>query len=198
MYPEIIPSDPASIARWEGSEYNALRSKLEVVSLRCFRDKMTENGHPEAKPVAVEMCGALAAGVAGEQGEALRRLAATEPELYAEVRSAIYDEYRKSYNTYKQVWSMGARMFGGDENDVRKVLPKIVKGDELDGLISFKTIYLSRPENGVSRIGIVLNCPWDEEHGMGVVVSNGKVEQVGDAGAALLTVIPKSGNGPGQ
>jgi hypothetical protein len=190
MYPQIIPSDSASIARWEASQYNAFRSKLDIVSLRYFRDQMTEKGHADAKPVPVELCGALASGVAAEQGEALRRFVALEPELYAKVRAAIYDEYRRSYGTYKQAWSMGAGLFGG-ATDLRKVLPEIVKGNELDGLLSFKTVYISRPDKGVSRIGIVLECPWDEENGMGLVIAGGDVERVGDAGVALLAVVAK-------
>jgi hypothetical protein len=196
MYPQINPSDPASIAQWEASQYNAFRSMLDVVALRYFRDQMTEKGHAEAKPVAVELCGALDSGVAAEQREALRRLAASEPELYAKARAAIYDQYRTSYSTYKQAWSMGARLFGG-ATDMRKVLPEIVKGNELDGLISFKTIYISRPEKGISRIGIVLDCPWDEENGMGLVIAGGDVERVGDAGVAILGAMPIPGNRSG-
>jgi hypothetical protein len=186
MYPEIVPSDPASLRRWEASQYNVGRSKLEVASLACFRDKMTEKGHGEARPVAVEMCRALDSGVAGEQVEALRQLTAAEPELYAKVRAAIYDEYRKSYNTYKQAWSMGASLFGGGAADMEAVLPKLVKGNELDGLVSFGTIYVTRPKDGVSRVGIDLHCPWDEENGLGVVIANGKVERVGQAGVVHL------------
>ena len=185
MYPEIVPSDPASLTRWEASDFNVWRSKLEVVSLACFRAKMTEKGHAEAKPVAVEIWGALDSGVAVEQVEALRRFRAAEPELHAKVRAAIYAEYRKTYGTYKQALSLGAMMFGGDAADIPAVLPEIVKGNELDGLISFATVYVSRPKDGVSRIGVELHCPWDEEHGMGVVIANGEVERVGDARVGL-------------
>lgn len=44
MYPEINLADPASITRWEASEYNPFHSKLEVVPLAFFRAKMTEKG----------------------------------------------------------------------------------------------------------------------------------------------------------
>jgi hypothetical protein len=60
---------------------------------------MTEKGHAEAKPVSIELCAALDSGVAGEQREALRQLVASEPELYAKARAAIYDQYRRSYGT---------------------------------------------------------------------------------------------------
>ena len=113
MYPQIVPSDSASIARWEASQYNAFRSKLNVVSLRYFRDQMTEKGYAEAKPVPIQLCGAQDSGVAGKQAEALRRFLASEPELYAKATAAIYDQYRRSYGTYQRAWSMGAGLFGG-------------------------------------------------------------------------------------
>ena len=64
------------------------------------------------------------------------------------------------------------------------MLPQIVKGNELDGLVSFQTIHLFRGKDGVVRVGIVLDVPWDEENGMGVAIAGGEVEGVGDAGVA--------------
>ena len=46
-YPEIDPRDPGSIARWATSAYNVWRSKIGVVGIACFRDKLTEKGHSE-------------------------------------------------------------------------------------------------------------------------------------------------------
>lgn len=184
--PVIVPSDPASLARWEASQANVFRSKLSVVDLACFRGKMTEKGHGGAEPVAVEMDGALDSGVATEQAEALRRFKAAEPAVYARVRAAVYDEYRKSYPTFRRALSPGESLYGSDGGDSRGVLPGVVKGHELDGLISFSTVRVGRPKQGVSRIGIELNCPWDEENGMGVLVEDGAVVGVGDAGTAML------------
>ena len=185
-FPVIDPRDPGSITRWEASAYNVWRSKIEVVGVACFRDKMTEKGHSEAKPVAIEICNALDSGITAEQRAALERFKESESELYAKVRAAIYAEYRKSYSTYKQASSLGAVMFGGGQADVNAVLPKIVKGNELDGLVSFGTLYVRRPKDGLVRLGIVLQCPWDEENGMGVVIANGEVERVGDASVVYV------------
>jgi hypothetical protein len=185
-YPEIDSRDPGSITRWEASAFNVWRSKIEVVGVTCFRDKMTEKGHSEAKPVPIQICYALDSGITAEQRAALERFKETESELYAKARPAIYAEYRKSYSTYKQAWALGAGMFGGGEADVNAVLPRIVKGDELDGLVSFGTLYVRRPKDGVARLGIVLHCPWDEENGMGVVIANGEVERVGDTSVVYL------------
>jgi hypothetical protein len=185
-YPEIDPREPGSITRWEASAFNVSRSKIEVVGVACFRDKMTEKGHSEAKPIAIEICNALNSGITAEQRTVLERFKETESELYAKARAAVYAEYRKSYSTYKQAWSLGAGMFGGGQADVNDVLPKIVKGDELDGLVSFGTLYVRRSKDGVVRLGIVLHCPWDEENGMGVVIANGEVERVGDTSVVYI------------
>jgi hypothetical protein len=105
------------------------------------------------------------AGVASEQREALRHFVASEPELYAKARAAIYDEYRRSYSTLKQAWSMGARLFGGATEDVRKVLPEIVNGNELDP--TFRTsgrgfLVISRPRLALAfdqTREVFLRCP---------------------------------------
>jgi hypothetical protein len=50
----------------------------------------------------------------------------------------------------------------GGQADVNAVLPKIVNGNELDGLVYFDRLYVLRPKDGVVRVGVVLHCPWDE------------------------------------
>jgi hypothetical protein len=182
MYPKINLADHSSITRWEASKYNIWHSKIEVIGLSCFRDKMTEKEHSEAKSVPIERCAALDSGITADQRTALQNFKDKESARYAKARAAIYAEYRRSYDTYKGAWSLGAAMFGGDGADVEAVLPKIVKGNELDGLVSFGTIYIFPAKDGVARLGIILGCPWDEEHGMGLVVANGEVVRVGDAG----------------
>ena len=59
------------------------------------------------------------------------------------------------------------------------LFPKIVKGNELDGLVTFNGISVLRPKKGVSRIGVHLGCPWDEEHGMGILIAGDEIESVG-------------------
>jgi hypothetical protein len=187
MYPKIIPSNPASLKRWEASEDNTFRSKLVVVRLACFRAKMTEKGHPVAKPVAVEMIGALDSGIADEQAEALKGLAESEPQLYTEARAAIYRGYRKfSPDVRRAVVEYSESLgYAADTDDIESWLPRIRKGNELDGLVAFGRIYVGRPVKGVSRIGMDMTCSWDPEHGMGIVLAKGKVKRVGLAGVAF-------------
>ena len=112
MYPTIDPEDPASIRRWEKSKDNIHRSKIEVIDLYCFRDKMTRRGHTKAKPVAVEMCHALDAGIADEQRIALERFRDAESRIYTKARSAIYDYYRETYDSFKTMLASAAPVLG--------------------------------------------------------------------------------------
>ncbi len=240
MYPTRDPRDPASISRWEKSQYNIHRSKVEVVDLRCFRDKMTRRGRTQAKPVPVEMCYALDAGIADEQRIALKRFQETESELYARARIAIYDWYRETYAHTKEKmtsiasilkmvptqfpdfparsgetaseyqakirkaiedqilkaqrgevdsWaSLASMMFAGGAG-MPPLMPKIEKGNELDRLVSFGRISVLRPQKGLSRIGVVLRCSWNEEDGMGLLIAGDEIECVGDAGVVDLAVL---------
>ncbi len=74
-------------------------------------------------------------------------------------------------------------MFGG-ESDTGDVLPEVIKGDELDRLVTFGRIRVFSPKDGVSKAGIECGCPWDEEHGLGVLLSGDEVENVGMADIA--------------
>jgi hypothetical protein len=181
MNPTIDPRDPASISRWEASESNVDRSKIEIVEIACFRDRLTKAGHAESKPVIVEFARSLDTGIAEEQRAALKRFKELEPKLFVAARAAIYEHYRKGYETYSSAWSLGASLFGGSPAEIETGVPKIVKGTELDGLASFQTIRIFRPKDGVSRVGITLGCPWDEENGVGLVIAGSKVERVGTA-----------------
>jgi hypothetical protein len=234
MGPSLDPTDPASIRRWEKSRHNVYRSKIEVIDLVCFRDRMTRRGHSKAKPVPIEMCHALVEGIDDEQRIALERFRKAELRLYAKARSAIYDYYRGTYDSFKEMVTSAApvlesfpaefpalrrragetapqflaRAMEGVDEQVRKaqagevrswlsitsmmldgdaaghppMLPKIEKGNELDSLVSFEGIIVLRPEEGVSRIGVDLYCPWDEEHGMGIAISGDEIECVGGSG----------------
>src|SRR5262249_20688749 len=89
------------------------------------------------------------------------RKAAKSPEeldeiLHTEIEAALRDQFRRG-DRKKSTWaSMIPKM--------RSMRPKIEKGNELDGLASFESILVGGPKSDVSRIGIVLKCPWDEEH----------------------------------
>jgi hypothetical protein len=189
--PQDVGSDPSAVVRWEASRWNAFKSKLEFVPLKGFRDKLTQEGYAEGRAVAVELCGALDSGVAAEQRLALKRLVEDEPRLYSKARAAIYREYQRSYDTYKQALLLGSALFGAEPAEASKLLPEIVKGNELDGLVSFQTLYISLPEDGVCRIGVTLDCPWDPEHGMGLLIAGGEVERVGDSATAFVGMMPK-------
>jgi hypothetical protein len=122
--------------------------------------------------------GAKTNGIAPEQQATIDRLNQDEPAMHAAVREAIYDFYRQSYPAYKQGLALGGRLFGGSEK-IADVLPEISTGRELDALVQFSTIYIHPPIQGSSAIGIDFIVPWDEEHGIGLRLIDGKVVAVG-------------------
>ncbi len=98
--------------------------------------------------------------------------------LRPRIRAALEERFRRP-DFQKSTWASRIPK-------TRSMLPKIERGNELDGRVSFDSIQIGRPRRGVSRIGIVLGCPWDEEHGMGLVIANDAIEEVGDSGVALF------------
>ncbi len=181
--PELDVTDARSIAKWEASQWNVFHSKIEVVRVKHFYGTLGGAQRTAEIQVPVEMCGAHAKGIVPEQGEALARLLANEDAVYRKVREAIYRQYVASYPENKRVWALGAAMFGGGQ-DFSQVLPEIVKGDELDTLVTFGRIRVFPPRERISKIGIECACPWDEEHGLGVLLSRDDVEDVGMAHVA--------------
>jgi hypothetical protein len=177
--PEVDVNNPHSTEKWELSEWNVFASKIKIVPLHFFYGSMAvpESGE---KQVPVEMCGALNGEISEEQLKALNEFLQKEKELYEKAREAIYDFYNKSYQDYKRGWDFGRKLFGsGDLDDLDEVLPKIMVGNELDKLVRFGKIYVHPARQGNSRIGIECSCPWDEEHGLGVLILGDEVEEVG-------------------
>lgn len=175
--PEIDLSDPQSIERWESGDLNVLASKIKVSSVRYFREEMRPVGEAQGVDVPIQICGALSDGVRTEQIEALEQLLKNEEAIYQKAREGIYKFYQESYEAYKKGWSLGAAVFGG--GDFSDVLPEVVAGNELDELVRFEWIFVHSPRNGRSKIGIECSCSWDEEHGLGVLISGDEIEDVG-------------------
>jgi hypothetical protein len=180
VVPELDVNNPASIPAWEASQFNVWRSKIEVSRTKHFHDALGTGQRPAERQVPVEMCGAREKGIVREQRAALARLLANEEVMYGVVRKAIYRNYVAQYPELKKVWAIGSALFGGGA-DASDVLPEIVKGDELDRLVTFSRIRVFPPKEGLSKIGIECHCPWDEEHDIGVLLSGDNVEDVSTA-----------------
>ncbi len=92
------------------------------------------------------------------------------------MRSTRY--YKKSYPDYRRAQKLAGALFGGSAP-----LPEIKSGDELDPLVSFDEIIVFPATTDTCSVGIVCNCQYDE-NGIGILVSRGKVLQIGNADEA--------------
>lgn len=183
-FPVIDPDDPESIARWEASRYNFADAKIQVVKSRFFHGSLGDSRPKELKSIAVQIYQAKTKGITAEQQAAMDEFVKNEEAIHAAVRSAIYESYKQSYPAYKEGMSLGAALYGGAE-EIEELLPAITSGQELDDLAQFGTIYVHPPVDGTVQIGMDFIVPWDEEHGMGLRLKDGKVEAVGSGHEAF-------------
>lgn len=182
-FPVINPDDPASIEKWESSEYNVFDSKIVIVPLHLFHGKLGDSTPKPAQSVALQVCGARHAGPSSAQQAAIASLVKDEMQLHRVVRTAIYDDYKRSYPVYKEGWSIGSAIYGG--GDFSDVFPEIRAGNELDTLVQIFTIYIHPASRDSSAaIGIECSVPWDEEHDVGLRLSDGEVLEIGTAHVA--------------
>jgi hypothetical protein len=66
-------------------------------------------------------------------------------------------------------------------------MPDITDPDDLRQLIAFSGVYLHRvAKKGISYAGVQLDCTWDNEHGLGVMMHRSRVVKLGGADTALL------------
>lgn len=185
---KIDLTEPNTIVKWEQSEWNVLQSKIEIVKLKYFGGHLKRKDEGQDSLIGVQMCGALSEGIRPAQKKALELLVDNEAEIHRKVREAIYNYYGQSYEVYNKAYKTAHMLYGGV--DYNEILPEIVRGDELDNLVEFQEMLVHPPKDGQSKIGIEFNCSWDEEHGLGVVVCDGEVEQTGMAEIAILPYPP--------
>jgi hypothetical protein len=68
---------------------------------------------------------------------------------------------------------------------VREFAPDVQTPQELEALLRSPSLYLHPPRDGVSSLGLSFECTWDVEHGVGVLLREGKVVQAGLAEVAM-------------
>ncbi len=182
-FPVIDPNDPASIARWEASQYNYGNAKIRVVQLNYLHGTL---GGPTAKhptPVALQVYEAMSDGIKPEQETAIDNLIKNEAALHELVRSAIYDYYRETYPIYRAAMG-GTGLFGG-AGTLEYMLPEIKSGNELNEIVRFDNVYIHPVVDGSVAIGMDFVVPWDEEHGIGLQLVDGQVFTIGSAHEAF-------------
>jgi len=114
-----------------------------------------------------------------QQRKTLVEFQKREKEIYDKTKVSIYKFYHKIYPIYKEAITNGYRIYNNDIESLNKMLdellPKVKKGDELDGKIALMLIYVYDS----NIIGLEFICSWDEEHGLGVLLQNFEVKKIG-------------------
>jgi hypothetical protein len=171
-----------------------LAAKIEVVRLTEFVGglQLEKKLQPQDQKQEIKICGARSGGVSDSQRRALNEFVAQEKKIFRAVREAIYRNYRENYLPHRdQLRSMltgTARINGLPPESIEsgmRGLPELKTGTELDDLVALIVIYVHRPVNGVSKIGIEFQCPWEPDEGLGVRIAGSAVEAIGTGNVAL-------------
>jgi hypothetical protein len=176
------------IAKSQAAEQDFLASKTEVVRLTEFPGDLEPGKklQPQDQNQEVEICGALSGGVSASQRLALNEFVANEKEIFRAVREAIYRHYRENYlphrDKLRRALEETAKINGIRPEGIERVMdgfPEIKTGHELDSLVALIAISVHRPVNGVSKIGILFQCRWERDEGLGVRIAGSAVEAIG-------------------
>jgi hypothetical protein len=78
-------------------------------------------------------------------------------------------------------------------------LPTVGSAEDLQSLISVQSIYVHQvSKNGRPYVGFEFACPWDDEHGLGVLMHGTRAVDVGGADTAFLLWIAERDSERGQ
>ncbi len=180
--------DPSSMRAWESSAVNVYRSKIIIMNfvfLGGHFDKPEAITAWDMKPFPVEACGWLDAQSSQEQCYALEQLVVHEKAIYKQLRDALYVYYENVIPELRDALSAYITTVGvGEPGALDELLPTIRSGHELDQLVECSHIRALRPRDGMSKIGMLFDCRWDPEHGLGALISGSTVESFGASDVA--------------
>jgi hypothetical protein len=187
--------DAAETARAKAAMENHRAAKIEVVRLSAFPGGLglEKKLQPQDQNQKVEIClarsRARSGAVSDSQRHALDEFVANEKEVFRAVRGAIYRHYRENVLLHREQLRSVLRkmaMINGIRPELMEKwekdnLPEIKTGNEFDGRVGLLAIRVHCPVNGVSKIGLLYECSWDEEDLLGVRIAGSAVEEVGAA-----------------
>jgi len=66
-------------------------------------------------------------------------------------------------------------------------MPEVNDPKEIESMITLNSICVNWPYDEMSvQIGMSYSCAWEREHGLGIVLENNKVKEVGGADCAII------------
>lgn len=105
------------------------------------------------------------------QEDAYRNFVNNMDRLMNDIEEAIFDYYQEVYMDYRD-------MLG--EEDADKLVPIVEDKEKMASLVTPTELVIRRVrKNGVRRVGLLFDCTWEVEHGLGVKIEDEKITEVG-------------------
>lgn len=95
-----------------------------------------------------------------------------EEEILKKVEKAIFNYYQGVCLDYR-------KRSLKNQSKINNFAPIIKNSSELDDLLQFTYIVIPTSDLSKEVIGLLFECSWEEEHGLGVRIENGEVVEVG-------------------
>lgn len=191
LRPLLTPDRCEEILRTpKGDEAEKLTQNQEVENNEGSEDE-EEGEYSTTTPVkflgAEEMevlCSSSQDQMGKKQKKTMEEFLKKQQELAPQILEKIFEWYKDNYSSYKDGWMSGGEM---SEEELEEFLPAPNSAQNLLSHLTPAVLHLPSEKNfAEDTFGIEFDCDWDEEHGLGVLVKNGKVLEVGHAQVAYF------------
>lgn len=95
---------------------------------------------------------------------------------FCEREEELKDRVYKAIFTHYQEEAEELRLQFGEE--YQHLVPQVENIDQLKELVTPTGVYIGELEPTEEAIGLLFECTWEEEHGLGVLINNWKIEEV--------------------
>lgn len=119
------------------------------------------------------------------QSNALTYLIQNADRVFAAILDRLLPYYQKMRPTYSE--------YLGDE--AQRLMPAVTQREALSPLIDLRDVHIHPWEkSGVGYVGLQFGCTWDSEHGLGVLMHNDRVVELGGADVSFASAPEEADN----
>lgn len=106
------------------------------------------------------------------QKDAFSQFRANMSTIVKEAEAEILKYYLENFEDYRAMQC--------DNEELETIVPQISSIEELRKLVSPTHLLIRYDfEDGIRRVGILCDCTWEPEHGLGVSIENEKIIEIG-------------------
>lgn len=103
------------------------------------------------------------------QRDAFSQFKSSMPNIVKESEDKILEYYLENCDDYRAM-----------QSNSEEIAPKISSIDELGKLVKPTSLLIGYDfEDGIRRVGILCDCTWEPEHGLGISIENEEVVEIG-------------------